>query len=78
MQATWRRFDDGEWGVRLTQPEYPPSTWVGLPVTVRSRSGKKRNVVLGEHVRTFRIKGGVIVAEFRVESRSHTETEREE
>ena len=68
MTASWTKLDDGSWGVRLERAPWPSGTGVGLPVVVRSKSGRRATVVLGEHLRGFRIKGGVFVDVYRAEA----------
>ena len=64
MTATWTRVN-GEWCIRLADGEWPGGTGTGLPVWVKTRTGSRKQVVLGEHVRTFRVKGGRFVDIYR-------------
>ena len=68
MEANWTKLEDGSWGARLTGSDYHAKSWIGLPCTLTSRSGSKKEVILSEHVKTFRIKGGTVVDIFRVAS----------
>lgn len=70
---TWTRLEDGTWGVAL--PNFYPSNAdgpgpdvnSGLPVTVKTKSGEKKTVVIGDFVKKYRIKGGIIVKVYRVQ-----------
>jgi hypothetical protein len=84
MKATWTKLENGEWGVKLLGSEWPQGTGRGLPVTVETQAGRKTEVVLGEHIRTFRIAGGRFVdiyekateaqkAQFTAEARAERE-----
>lgn len=64
--SSWIKLDDGTWGVRLVGCEYATGTCTGIPFTVKTRAGKKTRVVLGEHVRTFRVERGKFVDIYRV------------
>ena len=66
MTATWTKLDSGEWAVKLTDAPWPGGTGTSLPVTVTARSGQTKQVILGEHVRVWRIKGGRFVDIYRV------------
>jgi hypothetical protein len=67
MAASWIKLDSGEWGIRMQDSSYHEATWPGLPCTVESKGGKRTKVIVGEHVRTFRVKGGSMVFVFTVE-----------
>lgn len=66
MKITWANID-GEWCVKITEPEYWPEQMIGLPYTVTAASGRKKRVILGELVKKYRIKGGRWVDIYRVE-----------
>jgi hypothetical protein len=56
MEATYTKLEDGTWGVSLHCPDYPEH-FVGLTVTAVTRAGRRSQVTLGEHVRSFMKKG---------------------
>ncbi len=70
---TWTRLEDGTWGVQL--PEFYPTNVrepgpdrnTGLPVTVKTKSGKKKTVILGDFVKSFRGKRGIVIKVYRVQ-----------
>jgi len=55
--VSWTREGD-DWAVRWEGSEYPSGTAAGFVVTVTSRSGRKAEVILGELVRHYLVKGG--------------------
>lgn len=64
MTATWTKVN-GEWCVRLADAPWPGGSGAGLPVWVTTQAGSKKQVVLGEHVRTWRVGGGRFVDIYR-------------
>ena len=64
MTATWTKVN-GEWCVRLTDCPYPGGSGKGLPVWVETRNGSKKQVVLAERLRVWRVKGGRFVEIYR-------------
>lgn len=67
MRNSWTKLDDGTWGARLENFAYAGTAEnKGLGVTLTTRAGRKTDVILGDFVRQFRIKGGIIVKVYRV------------
>ena len=64
--TTWTKVE-GEWAVRIEDSPYATGTGVGMPYTVTAKSGRKTRVILGAHVRTFRITGGRFVDVYLVD-----------
>jgi hypothetical protein len=61
MRASWTKLETGDWGVKLVDSPWPGDSGYGMPVTITAASGKKSDVVLSDLVKSFRIKGGIIV-----------------
>jgi hypothetical protein len=67
VKASWTRLDDGTWGARLECAPWPGGTGTGLPVTLHGRKGGSVQVVLGEHLKSFWMKGSRWVDLYRCE-----------
>lgn len=68
MIATWAKIDGETWGVRLEDAPWPGGSGVGMPVAIRTKAGKRADVVLGAHVRTWRVAGGRFIDLYHLDS----------